>query len=164
MPARVSSRVNVLKKEKKLRNIWKDILPQNTWVHSKFNLAIPYVLEFNKCPSRNRTFSPYVREFWFRNLGSFCVSNEFGKILLVENQNPGVWNPEHSSKNPESKFHRQRLKSSTELWNPQPGIQNPRLPWIPLHEANLCWNTKEYFNPSCPNINKQVSLIVQPWF
>ena len=53
----------------------------------------------------------------FRNPGNFCLWNpESGKFLLVEFQNLGLWNPEYSTRNLESKFHRQRLE-----------IQNSRL-------------------------------------
>ena len=40
--------------------------------------------------------------------------------------------------NPESKFHRSGLESST--WNPinpRRGIQNPGLSWIPLHGVHI---------------------------
>lgn len=44
-----------------------------------------------------------------------------GEKYCLENVNPGLWNQEYSSRNPEldpvSKFHWQRLESST--WNPQ---------------------------------------------
>ena len=38
-------------------------------------------------------------------------------------RNPLCWNPESSTRNP----------------NPQHGIQNPRLSWIPLHGANCMY-------------------------
>ena len=44
--------------------------------------------------------------------------------------NPGLWNPEYSSRNPES---HQRLKSGIQIpltKNLESGIQNPRLSWI----------------------------------
>ena len=39
--------------------------------------------------------------------------------------------------NPESKFHWQRLGSSTWILNPQRDTQNPRLSWIPLHGSDI---------------------------
>ena len=39
--------------------------------------------------------------------------------------------------NPESKFHWQRLGSSTWIRNPQRDTQNPRLSWIPLHGSDI---------------------------
>ena len=42
--------------------------------------------------------------------------------------NPGLWNPEYSSRKPESHW---LLKSR--LRNPWHGMQNPRLSWILLH-------------------------------
>ena len=61
-------------------------------------------------------------------------------------QNPGLWNPEYSSRNP--KYHERigiRNPSSPDKdWNPVPGmghprhgIQNPRLSWIPSHGATF---------------------------
>ena len=67
MPARVSSRVNVLKKEKILKKyVKRHLAPENLiymFMATLLPLAIPYVLELNKCTNRNRTFSPSVREF-----------------------------------------------------------------------------------------------------
>ena len=73
---------------------------------------------------------------------NFCLLNpESWKFLLVEfRQNPGLWNPEYSCRNPES--HKQlefaiqiQLKKNwnpvIEIRNPWRGIQNPRLSWIP---------------------------------
>ena len=46
--------------------------------------------------------SPHVREFRFRNPRNFCLCNpESGKICLW---NPGLWNPEYSSRNPPSHY------------------------------------------------------------
>ena len=67
--------------------------------------------------------SPDVTESAFRNPRMFCLWDpESGKICFWF-PNPGLWNPEYSSKNPEShrqlqsriqvQFHRQRLKSTT---------------------------------------------------
>lgn len=102
-------------------------------------LAIPYVLDLNKCTNRNRTFSPSVREFWFRNLGNFCFWNpELGESLLVEcgilefgiqNTAPGIRNPTNKW-NPESTFHWQRM------WNLVHGIRNPEFTdWNPVSKT-----------------------------
>ena len=78
--------------------------------------------------------SPNARE-------SGILENLAGKI-----RNPGLWNLEYSSRNPES---HERLESRIQgplkknenlvpsFRNPQRGIQNPRLSWIPLHVATL---------------------------
>ena len=52
-------------------------------------------------------------------------------------RNPGLWNTECSSRNPESHW---RLESRIQypgsgIRNPRPGIQNQRLPWILSHGA-----------------------------
>ena len=83
-------------------------------------------------------------------MGSFTETQNDPKCLLVESRiwenlvvksgvmGFGIWkitqgfrNPTINC-NPESKFHWQRLESST--WNPESrrGVQNPRLSWIPL--------------------------------
>ena len=59
-----------------------------------------------------KTPSPYVRESEFRIPGSFAcwIRKESGVPLTIgfhwqkksEIQNPGLWNPEHSSRNPKS--------------------------------------------------------------
>ena len=78
--------------------------------------------------------SPNARE-------SGILENLAGKI-----RNPALWNLEYSSRNPES---HERLESRIQgplkknenlvpsFRNPQRGIQNPRLSWIPLHVATL---------------------------
>ena len=63
-------------------------------------------------------------------------------------RNPGLWNLDNSSRKPESNW---RLEFGIQVpltktmdsntWNPNPRwgiIQNPRLPWIPLHGAIRC--------------------------
>ena len=63
-------------------------------------------------------------------------------------RNPGLWNLDKSSRKPESNW---RLEFGIQVpltktmdsntWNPNPRwgiIQNPRLPWIPLHGAIRC--------------------------
>ena len=66
--------------------------------------------------------SPQIRESESRNPGNFCL-----------------WNPEYSSRNPEShqrlEFRIQVLLTNTGIRNPQRGIQNPRQSWIALHKA-----------------------------
>ena len=79
--------------------------------------------------------SPQVRKSGFRNSEHFCLWNpESGKILPMEsailgfrirNTSQGVRNPSNDW-NPESKL-------TDKCWNPERGIQNPRLSWIPLH-------------------------------
>ena len=77
-------------------------------------LAIPCVLDLNKCTNRNRTFSPSVRDSdsGIREIFASGIRN-WGKILLVEcgilefgiqNTAPGIRNPTNEW-NPESKFH-----------------------------------------------------------
>ena len=142
-----------LKRKKILKKyVKRHLAPENLiymFTASLLPLAIPYVLELNKCNNRNRTFSPSVREFWFRNPGNFCFWNpELGKILLVEcgilefgiqNTAPGIWNPTNEW-NPESKFHWQRLEST--VWNPESKTVLDSLTWgKPLLEH------KKYFNP-----------------
>ena len=44
---------------------------------------------------------------------------------------PELWNPEFSSRNPESKFHWQVIRNPVpKIWNLHDGIQNPGLSWI----------------------------------
>ena len=70
----------------------------------------------------NPSFPAHVRQSGFRNPGKFAC----------EFRNPWLWNPEYSSQriwnptsdwNPESKFHSERLESST--WNPESMAWNP---------------------------------------
>ena len=71
------------------------------------------------------------------------VPPEAGKIFAcggVRDPAPGLWNPEYSSSNQESKFHLQRILNTKPLiQNHWRKIQSPRLSWIPLHRA-LGWN------------------------
>ena len=79
--------------------------------------------------------SPHVRESGFPNPGKFCLWNpeswglESGIQLKESGILPtiGIQNPSSTDKygNPVSGIR-----------NPQRGFQNPRLPWIPLHEVN----------------------------
>ena len=47
------------------------------------------------------SLSPFVRESRFRNPENFCLWNPgSGKVFANENRNPGLWNPELSSRNP----------------------------------------------------------------
>ena len=59
-------------------------------------------------------------------------------------RNPGLWNAEYSSSNPEfyqrlelrspeSKFHWEKWNQVPGIGNSRCGIQNPGLSWIPLH-------------------------------
>ena len=78
---------------------------------------------------------------------NFCLwDSESAKILLVESgiQGTGIWNTAQgnrnstNNRNPEIKFHCERLESST--WNPEsaawnPRSKRPRLSWIPFHGA-----------------------------
>ena len=78
---------------------------------------------------------------------NFCLWDpESAKILLVESgiQGTGIWNTAQgnrnstNNRNPEIKFHCERLESST--WNPEsaawnPRSKRPRLSWIPFHGA-----------------------------
>ena len=85
----------------------------------------------------------------FRNPGNFCLWNpEYGEfacgIRNPENftcgiRTPGFWNPE-SHYQLESGI--QKPSSTDKYWNPvivirnpQRGVQNPRLSWIPSHGA-----------------------------
>ena len=65
-----------------------------------------------------------------------ALSKGIWELFVYTIRNPGFWNPEYSSRNPES--------STDKYWNPVPGIrnrqrgiQNPRLSWIPLHGAMI---------------------------
>ena len=54
----------------------------------------------------------------------------------IRNTAQGIRNPTND-RNRESKFHRQRTRiRCLKIRNPLRGVQNPRLPWIPLHGAN----------------------------
>ena len=58
-------------------------------------------------------FSPNVRESRFRNPEKFCC----------EIRNPGLWKPEYGLKNPESTFHRQRIRNPGYFSLVESGIQ-----------------------------------------
>ena len=54
----------------------------------------------------------------------------------IRNTAQGIRNPTND-RNRESKFHRQRTRiRCLKIRNPLRGVQNPRLPWIPLHGSN----------------------------
>ena len=81
--------------------------------------------------------SPHLMESGFRNEGSFCLWNtESGKSLL---SSCGIWNTAQGIRNltndcnPEFHSTDENRNSVRGVWNPQRGIQNPRLPLIPLH-------------------------------
>lgn len=83
---------------------------------------------------------PHVRESGLRNMGNFCLWDpESGKNkLLVYGQNRWKWNQKYSSRNLESLWLESRIQAlltETEIKYLQSQIQNPRLSWIPLHEA-----------------------------
>ena len=75
--------------------------------------------------------------FW--NLGNY--------FFACGIHNTGPWNLEYSSRNlyptndwnVESKFHRHRIRNQEpgNIWNPQHGIQNPKMSWIPKHWVRL---------------------------
>ena len=74
--------------------------------------------------------SPQVKESRIRYF--FLMESGIWESLACEIQDPGLWNPEHSSKNPksvfkdwnaESKFLSQRLECST--WNLESPAWNP---------------------------------------
>ena len=113
-----------------------------------FCLLLVWVKGFQK---KNVYDSPHVREFRFRNSRNFCLCNpQSGKICLW---NPGLWNPEYSSRNPPSHYWWESgiQVPSSSAWNPEStpcGIQNPRLSWILSmgrynYECLTCRNWKE---------------------
>ena len=73
-----------------------------------------------------QTMSPHVKQSGFRYPGNFCLwTPESGIILHVQSGilSFGIWNTK-TGENP-----------VPGIRNPSLGIQNPRLSWIPLHEA-----------------------------
>ena len=83
-------------------------------------------------------------------------------------QNLGLWNPEYISRNPESKFHWQRIRNPVPgIRNPWRGVQNPRLYWMPLHawgDCNLNWKRKTRVTTE-PPYNEVLSIIAHiPWW
>ena len=89
------------------------------------------------CGFRNSsTGLPYLDNKYF-----FLIALHVRNIFACGIENPGLWDPEYSSRNPandwnpESKFHLQRLRNQLfGIQNPWRGIQNPRLSWIPTEE------------------------------
>ena len=79
--------------------------------------ASAIVITFNRTVVNG--LSPLVRKFGFRNAGNFCLGN-LG--IGIRNRGRGIRNPTNDW-NPESKFHLQRLESST--WNPESTARNP---------------------------------------
>ena len=69
------------------------------------------------------TTSPHVRESGFCNLGNFCV--------WIRSTAQGIQNPSSIKKD---------WNPVPGILNPQRGIQNPRLSWIPLHWASNDWH------------------------
>ena len=70
----------------------------------------------------NPCFSPHVKEFGFRNPGKFARGFRDPWLRNPEYSSQRIWNPT-SYWNPESKFHSERLESST--WNPESMAWNP---------------------------------------
>ena len=61
--------------------------------------------------------SPHMRESGFQNLGKFRLWNPESEKI----RNPGLWNLEYSSRNPESEIQVPQQR----IWNPVPGTRNP---------------------------------------
>ena len=77
---------------------------------------------------------------WNPECGKICLWNpESGKILLVESgllgfgiRNPTInWNPDIQNPSSTDKYWNPVIV----IRNPQRGVQNPRLSWIPSHGA-----------------------------
>ena len=112
------------------------------------------------CGFRNSsTGLPYLGNKYF-----FLIALHVRNIFACGIENPGLWDPEYSSRNPandwnpESKFHLQRLRNQLfGIRNPWRGIQNPRLSWIPTEEKIFhqparklsIWGIRENSRESC---------------
>ena len=99
---------------------------------------------------RLSVLSPYVKELGFRRPESNLVARIFSfskpgirkifgwrignpEICACRIRNPGLWNPEYRSGNPESKVHWQRIPNTAPgIGNPWRATQNLRLSWIPF--------------------------------
>ena len=113
----------------------------NPWSASGYSLIpkprIPDWTSNFFCGFRNSsTGLPYLGNKYF-----FLIALHVRNIFARGIENPGLWDPEYSSRNPandwnpESKFHLQRLRNQLfGIRNPWRGIQNPRLSWIPTEE------------------------------
>ena len=78
-----------------------------------------------------------------------------GKFYSLK-RNPGLWNPEYSSRNFGIPYTIgiQNPSSTDKDWRPVPaipnplhGIQNPRLSWIPLRGEFRSLSTRNHLNP-----------------
>ena len=94
----------------------------------------------------------------FSNITCRCLIAPCKGIGILESEklffacgvwDPGPWNLEYSSRNLDptnnwntySKFHAHRIRNQElGIWNPQHGIQNPKMSWIPKHWACLRQN------------------------
>ena len=88
--------------------------------------------------------SPHIKESGFQNPGNFHLGESGILGFLCQNTTQGIRNPSNDW-NPESKFHRQRLKSSA--WNPE------SMAWSPESKTvldSLSWGEIEVQHlPSC---------------
>ena len=97
-------------------------------------------------------FDSGIREIFARGLKSVTRGENFTCGI----RNPGLWNPENNSRNPNPTTIGIRNPSSTDKeWNPMPGIQNPRrgiqsprLAWIPLPRGD-----SQVYKLNIPNRN-----------
>ena len=83
------------------------------------------------------------KAMWFVEFYPKQGLNNWRKLLFAPCKrigNPGPWNPEYSSRNPESKFHWKR----SGIQHLEFGIQNPRLSWIPLNGGDIVMCSKWY--------------------
>ena len=106
-------------------------------------------LELEKTEEVKQTWCCLLHALWW-NHGNFAqckgIRENFAKGIRI----PGFWNPEYSSRNPESQLRLEVLLTNSgirylpAIRDPRLGIQNPRLSWIFLHEASNRWNRSSF--------------------